>query len=67
MTTSERKCLTQPPDWWDAFNAEAKKRGMTLAAWMGDVCVAQLPKRVQASLSERPGAHRPKKSEVNDE
>jgi len=40
--------------------------GMPLAAWMGEVCVAQLPKRVQTKLSERPGAHRPKKSEVSD-
>lgn len=66
MTNSERKCLTQPDDWWRAFEQEAQKRGMPLAAWMGEVCVAQLPKRVQTKLSERPGAHRPKKSEVSD-
>ena len=66
MTNSERKCLTQPDDWWRAFEQEALKRGKTLAGWMGEVCVAQLPKRAQAKLSERPGAHRPKKSEVSD-
>lgn len=66
MTNSERKCLTQPDDWWRAFEQEAQRRDMTLAGWMGKVCAAQLPKRVQAKLSERPGAHRPKKSEVSD-
>ncbi len=66
MTNSERKCLTQPDDWWRAFEQEAQKRGKTLAGWMGEVCAAQLPKRAQAKLSERPGAHRPKKSEVSD-
>ena len=66
MTNSERKCLTQPDDWWRAFEQEAQKRGMPLAAWMGEVCAAQLPKRVQAKLSKRPEAHRPKKSEVSD-
>jgi len=62
MTNSERKCLTQPDDWWRAFEQEAQKRGKTLAGWMGEVCSAQLTKRVQAKLSKRPGAHRPKKS-----
>jgi len=66
MRNSTRKCLTNPDDWWKAFENEAEKRKMTLAAWIGKACVAQLPKRVRAKLSERPGAHRPKKSEVSD-
>jgi len=68
MSRSERKTTTQPDDWWRAFEAAAQKEGKTLAAWMGDVCVASLPKRVQAKLSERPRAHRPKRTkEANNE
>ena len=57
---AKAKNTTQPLDWWEAFQNAARKDGKTLSAWMGDICVEKLPKRVQASLSERPEAHRPK-------
>lgn len=58
--TNERKHITQPADWWEAFKAEADKRGVSLAEWLGEAGKAALPKRAAAKLSERPPAHRPK-------
>ena len=57
---NERKHITQPTDWWEAFKAEADNRGMTLSEWIGEAGKKQLPKEVRKQLSERPGAHRPK-------
>lgn len=59
--TNERKHITQPADWWAAFQAASEKAGKTLSEWVGEACKAQLPKRVASKLSERPPAHRPKK------
>lgn len=55
-----RKNISQPPEWWEAFQAEADKRGQSLSEWLGECGVANLPKRVASKLPERPGAHRPK-------
>lgn len=55
-----RKNITHPADWWDAFEEQAKKENMTLSAWIGECCFANIPKEKQAKLSERPPAHRPK-------
>ena len=60
--TNERKNITQPADWWAAFEEAARAEGMTLAAWLGEAAKAKLPKRIAAKLSERPPANRPKKS-----
>lgn len=57
----ERKNITQPPDWWAAFEREAERKGMSLSAWIGDACRAKLPNRVWTKLSVRREAHRPKK------
>lgn len=59
--TNERKHITQPADWWNAFQNAAEKAGMSLAEWIGEAAKAQLPTRVVAKLSDRPPAHRPKK------
>ncbi len=61
-----RKCISQPQDWWEAFNKAAESDGKTLAGWMGEICRQQLSKRVQGSLSDRPAAHRPKKDASNE-
>lgn len=61
--TNERKHITQPTDWWDAFQAQAQAEGMTLAAWLGEAGKARLPAKVVKKLTERPPANRPKKSE----
>lgn len=58
---TERKNITQPTDWWAAFEAEAKKEGLTLSEWVGACCVANLPASVARALPERPAANRPKK------
>lgn len=60
---NERKHITQPADWWAAFEEQAKAEGMSLAAWLGEAAKAQLPKRVAKELTERPPAHRPKRAE----
>lgn len=56
---SERKNLSQPKDWWEAFAAQAEKEGMTLSAWLGECGLANLPKETVAKLSDRPPACRP--------
>lgn len=60
--TNERKNITQPPDWWAAFESAAKAEGMTLAEWIGEAAKAKLPKSAAKKLSERPPANRPKKA-----
>ena len=61
--TNERKHITQPSDWWEAFEAQAKAEGLTLAAWLGEAAKKQLPPKVAKKLTERPPANRPKKPE----
>ena len=60
MNASKPKLITQPTDWWVAFENAARESKKTLAEWLGDAGKARLPKEVSDSLSERPGAHRPK-------
>ena len=56
-----RRNITQPPDWWAAFDKAAQAKGLTLSEWMGQCCRQQLTKQADAKLSQRPPAHRPKK------
>jgi len=58
--SSERRNLTEPGDWWQAFEAQAKADGQTLSEWAGDCMRANLPKELAAGLSERPPANRPR-------
>lgn len=60
---SMRKCIAHPPDWWDAFEKQARKEGMSLSAWIGECCLANIPKTTARKLSTRPPAHRPKVKE----
>lgn len=59
--TSKPKKLTQPEEWWEAFQAQADKQGVPLAEWMGQQCLKALPAKVRSKLPERPPANRPKK------
>jgi len=59
--TNQRRNVTQPVDWWDAFKAAADKQGVSLSEWIGSACKAKLPAKVAAKLSNRPPAHRPAK------
>ena len=61
--TNERKNITQPSDWWAAFEEQAKAEGLTLAAWLGEAAKAKLPPKVAKKLTERPPANRPKKEQ----
>ena len=63
----QSKRITQPPDWWTAFQAEADFAGVSLSSWMGTACLMRAtktkPGRAEvAKLSDRPAAHRPKKN-----
>ena len=60
--TNERKHITQPGDWWEAFKAAADREGVSLAEWLGEAGKAKLPPKVAKKLTERPPANRPRKS-----
>ena len=51
--TNERKNITQPSDWWAAFEAEAKEKGQALSEWVGDACKKAVPKSFRNQLSDR--------------
>jgi hypothetical protein len=61
--TSHRRNITQPEDWWAAFEKQANAEGMTLSEWVGWACKAKLPRGIgiHAGLSDRPPANRPRK------
>lgn len=61
MTT--RRNITQPPDWWEAFENEAEKAGVSLSEWIGFACMERLPNKIRKTLSPRPPANRPKKKD----
>lgn len=52
---TQRKMLSEPSDWWEAFEQAAAKAGMSLSEWMGEAAKEKLPARVRKKLSERPG------------
>lgn len=58
---NERRNITQPPDWWEAFENDAKAAGMSLSEWIGFACMERLPNKIRKTLSPRPPANRPKK------
>lgn len=51
--TNERKNITQPADWWAAFEAEANRRGLPLSEFMGLAAAKLLAKDQRAGLSKR--------------
>lgn len=60
--TSERKNISQPKDWWSAFQDQADAENVTLAAWLGEAGKSKLPPKVAKKLTERPPANRPRKA-----
>ena len=58
---STKKTISQPPDWWAAFQAEADAAGLSLSAWIGEACVKRVTAAKIAKLSARPLASRPRK------
>ncbi len=64
----QSKNITQPPDWWDAFQNEADRAGVSLSSWIGDACLVAIGmgksgKTKVGKLSDRPLASRPPKNE----
>ena len=51
--TNERKNITQPADWWAAFETEAVKRGLTLSKFIGLAASKMLTSEQRKELSER--------------
>ena len=65
----QSKNITQPPDWWDAFQNEADRAGISLSSWMGACCLNEMQSTKSgqakvAKLSARPLASRPPKTKV---
>ena len=60
--TNERKNISEPADWWAAFESQAKAEGLSLSAWIGEAGKAKLPPKVAKNLTERPAANRPAKA-----
>ena len=58
---AERKNIIQPATWWRAFEAEAARRNITLAAFAGEAMRAALPTAEAAKLAARPGRGKPPK------
>ncbi len=61
MSRSTRRNILQPVDWWQAFEEQAAREGMSLSAWIGQQCLAGLDCEAADQLSERPPPHRPKR------
>lgn len=62
MNKNTRKNITQPADWWAAWEEAAKKAGKSLSAWIGDACNARLPKADKVTLGKRNVVGKPKSS-----
>lgn len=60
-----RKNITQPADWWAAFEDQANAEGVNLSEWVGACCVANLPVPVQKALRGRKSVGRPKKPKAD--
>ncbi len=58
---TERRNITQPADWWAAFQSQAESDGMTLSEWAGECMRKKLHAIINDGLGDRPAAHRPKK------
>lgn len=59
MTPSQRKNISEPADWWPAWERAASAKGLNLSEWIGLQCNRALPKAVRESLSERVKQGRP--------
>jgi hypothetical protein len=59
---AERRNITQPADWWAAFETAAKEDGVTLSEWLGESGYARLSTRTRKQLSERVSRGQPRKA-----
>jgi hypothetical protein len=49
MSKNQNKQISQPDDWWAAFERMASLEGMTLSEWVGEACKA----RIQQQMSHQ--------------
>lgn len=62
MAPATRKQISQPPEWWLAFEDQAERDGYTgVSEWLGAVGIANLDKDLAAGLPERTGRGKPPK------
>ena len=59
--TSETRTISQPPTYWAAFAAAAKRCRKSLSAWVASAGVAHLPDDLAEGLTPRRGPGREKK------
>lgn len=57
---SERKNITQPASWWEAFRKAANEENKSLSEWVGECCFAFLKTEQQNKLETRPNVGKPK-------
>lgn len=62
--TSERKNISEPAEWWRAFERQAALEGVSLSEWIGECGLANLPAEIRDELPERTPAHRPPSREA---
>ena len=61
MTTTTRRQITQPADWWAAFQKQADAEGLTVSQWLGECGLANLTAAERKQLSKRPAVGAPTK------
>lgn len=50
---AQRRNITQPADWWHAFESAAEAAATSLSEWIGDACRAALAPDAAEQLSRR--------------
>jgi hypothetical protein len=61
MTPTTRKQISQPADWWAAFQRQADEAGVSLSQWLGERGIEALSAKERKGLSERRPEGRPRK------
>ena len=58
----KKRTISQPDDWWIAFELAASKRRMTISQWLGEAGRKCLPQPVKMKLSDRRRPGRPRRN-----
>lgn len=58
-----RKNISQPADWWAAWESAARAAGMSLSAWIGKRCNSGLPRDARDALGDRVSVGKPVKAD----
>lgn len=57
----KQRVIVNPPEWWEAFEAQAEAEGMSLSQFAGAAMLDRLPHRIRRELPERAGRGQPKR------